>query len=169
MNSNESETVSKPAALTPAVTHRVTNGGAGSGTNGGGSNGSLNGTPKDTSSNGDHSTSTNSGVGGAPQRERGSWGGSRGGGGRDFGGSGDRFGDRGDRAKAGPMEVVVEHNIEKAMKVLKRKLIKEGLFKELKLRRYFEKPSEKKKRKSKEAMKKARKEAARNNKNPFMA
>jgi small subunit ribosomal protein S21 len=67
------------------------------------------------------------------------------------------------------MEVVVEHNIEKAMKVLKRKLIKEGIFKELKLRRYFEKPSERKKRKVKESLKKARKEEARQKKNPFIA
>lgn len=72
-----------------------------------------------------------------------------------------------DRQKAAPMEVLVEHNIEKAMKILKRKLIKEGLFKELKSRRYFEKPSEKKKRKGKESMKKIRKEEARSKKNPY--
>ena len=62
------------------------------------------------------------------------------------------------------MEVHVDHNIDKAMKILKRKLIKEGLFKELKARRYFEKPSERKKRKGKESFKKARKEEARNRK-----
>ena len=47
----------------------------------------------------------------------------------------------------GALEVVVDQNgnVEKAIKVLKRKLIKEGLFKELKSRRYHEKPSEKKK------------------------
>ncbi|WKZ58033.1 MAG: 30S ribosomal protein S21 [Bdellovibrionota bacterium] len=66
------------------------------------------------------------------------------------------------------MEVVVDHSIEKAMKILKRKLIKEGLFKELKLRRYYEKPSERRKRKQKEALKKSRKEEARQKKNPFM-
>ncbi|MCB9029598.1 MAG: 30S ribosomal protein S21 [Deltaproteobacteria bacterium] len=58
-------------------------------------------------------------------------------------------------------EVTVDHNVEKAMRVLKRKLIREGLFKELKLRRYYEKPSEKKKRKDKESMKRVRKEEAR--------
>ena len=68
---------------------------------------------------------------------------------------------QGDRPKAGAMEVTVDHNIERAMKVLKRKLIREGLFKELKARRYYEKPSERKKRKHKEALKKARKEEAR--------
>ncbi|NMC64344.1 MAG: 30S ribosomal protein S21 [SAR324 cluster bacterium] len=65
------------------------------------------------------------------------------------------------------MEVVVEHNLEKAMKILKRKLIKEGLFKELKSRRYFEKPCERRKRKSKESIKKIRKEEARSKKNPY--
>jgi len=74
--------------------------------------------------------------------------------------------DQGDRARAGAMEVVVSHNIEKAMKILKRKLIKEGLFKELKARRYFEKPSVRRKRKEKEARKKQRKDEARSRKGP---
>ncbi len=59
------------------------------------------------------------------------------------------------------MEITVDSNLEKAMRVLKRKLIREGLFKELKARRFYEKPSEKKKRKSKEAQKKRRKEVER--------
>ncbi len=62
------------------------------------------------------------------------------------------------------LEVIVEHGMEKAMKILKRKLIKEGLFKELKSRRYFEKPCEKRKRKRKESEKKVRKENARQKK-----
>ncbi len=66
------------------------------------------------------------------------------------------------------LEVTVDSNIEKAMKILKRKLIKEGLFKELKMRRYYEKPSEKKKRKHKESLKKIRKEEARQKKNPYL-
>ena len=70
-----------------------------------------------------------------------------------------------DKGKLTPLEVAVEHGIEKAMKVLKRKLIKEGLFKELKTRRYYEKPSDKKKRKQKESVKKIRKEEARQKKN----
>jgi len=74
--------------------------------------------------------------------------------------------DQSDRARAGAMEVVVSHNIEKAMKILKRKLIKEGLFKELKARRYFEKPSVRRKRKEKEARKKQRKDEARLRKGP---
>jgi small subunit ribosomal protein S21 len=98
--------------------------------------------------------------------------GSRGGrGGYDRGdrGGGDRGFDRSDRPKVGAMEVAVDHNIEKAMKVLKRKLIKEGLFKELKSRRYYEKPSEKRKRKHKESVKKMRKEESRNKKNSLIA
>jgi small subunit ribosomal protein S21 len=74
----------------------------------------------------------------------------------------------GDRPRAAAMEVLVDNNIEKAMKVLKRKLIKEGLFKELKSRRYYEKPSEKKKRKFKESLKKARKDELRQRKNAML-
>lgn len=73
-----------------------------------------------------------------------------------------------ERPRGGPMEVIVESNVEKAMKILKRKLIKEGLFKELKTRRYYEKPSIKKKRKNKEAIKKLRKEEARSKKNALL-
>ena len=66
------------------------------------------------------------------------------------------------------LEVTVDHNIEKAMKILKRKLIKEGLFKELKMRRYFEKPSERRKRKLKESLKKLRKEESRAKKSALL-
>jgi small subunit ribosomal protein S21 len=76
--------------------------------------------------------------------------------------------DKPERPRAGAMEVYVDHNIEKAMKILKRKLIKEGLFKELKSRRYYEKPSERKKRKNKESIKKVRKDEARQKKNSLL-
>jgi len=46
------------------------------------------------------------------------------------------------------------NDIERALKTLKRHLQKEGLFKEIKKRSFYEKPSEKKKRKQKEARKK---------------
>ncbi|MDA0691545.1 MAG: 30S ribosomal protein S21 [Nitrospinae bacterium] len=49
---------------------------------------------------------------------------------------------------------VYQNQVEKALKVLKRQLIKEGLFKELKRRRFFMKPSVMKKLKIKEAKKK---------------
>ncbi|HEX9758813.1 MAG TPA: 30S ribosomal protein S21 [Nitrospiria bacterium] len=49
---------------------------------------------------------------------------------------------------------VHENQVEKALKVLKRQLAKEGLLKELKRRQFYEKPSVKKKRKQREARKK---------------
>lgn len=70
-----------------------------------------------------------------------------------------------DNSKGHPLEVSVENSLEKAIKVLKRKLIKEGIFKELKARRYHEKDCEKRKRKVKESIKKIRKDEARAKKN----
>ena len=49
---------------------------------------------------------------------------------------------------------VHENQVEKALKVLKRQLAKEGLLKELKRRQFYEKPSVKRKRKQREARKK---------------
>ncbi|MCL4536715.1 MAG: 30S ribosomal protein S21 [Nitrospirae bacterium] len=49
---------------------------------------------------------------------------------------------------------VYGNDIEKALKALKRQLQKEGLFKEIKKRSFYEKPSEKEKRKQREARKK---------------
>ena len=49
---------------------------------------------------------------------------------------------------------VYGNDIEKALKSLKRQLQKEGLFKEIKQRSFFEKPSVKEKRKKREARKK---------------
>ncbi len=43
-------------------------------------------------------------------------------------------------------------NVEQALRVLKKKLQKDGLLKELKMKQYFEKPSEKKRRKKKEGI-----------------
>ncbi|HHD12062.1 MAG TPA: 30S ribosomal protein S21 [Deltaproteobacteria bacterium] len=58
---------------------------------------------------------------------------------------------------------VIDDQLEKALKVLKRKLAQDGTFKEIKKRRYYEKPSVKRKRKRQEAQKrrlKALKKAA---------
>ncbi|MCF8053950.1 MAG: 30S ribosomal protein S21 [Deltaproteobacteria bacterium] len=56
------------------------------------------------------------------------------------------------------MEVkVFDNDIEKALRILKNKLSKSGLFKELKLRRAYEKPSVKRKRKAVEARRRAAK------------
>ena len=52
------------------------------------------------------------------------------------------------------MEIRVDgNNLEKALKLLKRKLERDGLMGELKKRRYYEKPSVKLKSKRKEAQK----------------
>lgn len=49
---------------------------------------------------------------------------------------------------------VYESDVEKALKILKRQIQKDGLFKELKRRSFYEKPSVKEKRKQREAIKK---------------
>ena len=57
------------------------------------------------------------------------------------------------------MEVVVRHNnVTKAVKILKKKLQKDGLFRELRLRQFFEKPSVKRARKKKESIRRVAKE-----------
>ena len=56
------------------------------------------------------------------------------------------------------MEIhVIDNNVDKAIKVLKRKLQQEGLFREMKQRKFYEKPSVKRKRKEKEAQRRLRK------------
>lgn len=56
------------------------------------------------------------------------------------------------------MEVEVnENNVSLALRLLKRKLQREGIYKELKIHQRYEKPSEKRKRKRKEAARRARK------------
>jgi small subunit ribosomal protein S21 len=49
---------------------------------------------------------------------------------------------------------VYDHDIDSALRALKRQLQREGLFKEIKKASFYEKPSEKKKRKQREAKKK---------------
>jgi len=60
-----------------------------------------------------------------------------------------------------PVEVEVRDSLEKAMKILKQKMSKEGILQEIKRRRYHEKPSVKRKRKMREARKRRRREAKR--------
>ena len=61
-----------------------------------------------------------------------------------------------------PLEVIVEgDNVERAIKALKRKVAQEGIYKELKRRRFYEKPSGKTKRKQREAERRRRKERRR--------
>ena len=57
------------------------------------------------------------------------------------------------------IEVVVrDNNVDKALRVLKKKLQKDGLFRELRLRQHFEKPSLKRQRKLKESLRRIAKE-----------
>ncbi|WDR04893.1 30S ribosomal protein S21 [Devosia rhodophyticola] len=56
------------------------------------------------------------------------------------------------------MQVVVrDNNVDQALRALKKKLQREGVFREMKLRNYYEKPSEKKARQKAEAIRRARK------------
>ena len=57
------------------------------------------------------------------------------------------------------IEVVVrDNNVEKALRVLKKKLQKDGLFRELRMRQFYEKPSLKRQRKLKESLRRIAKE-----------
>lgn len=56
------------------------------------------------------------------------------------------------------MQVLVrDNNVDQALRVLKKKLQREGVFREMKLRRAYEKPSEKRAREQAEAVRRARK------------
>ncbi len=52
---------------------------------------------------------------------------------------------------------VRDNNVERAMKILKKKLQREGVFREMKLRRFFEKPSIRKAREKAESGRRVRK------------
>ena len=53
--------------------------------------------------------------------------------------------------------VVRDNNVDQALKALKKKMQREGLFREMKLRNSYEKPSERKVREKAEAVRRARK------------
>jgi small subunit ribosomal protein S21 len=52
---------------------------------------------------------------------------------------------------------VRDNNVDQALRALKKKLQREGVFREMKLRKHYEKPSEKKKREASEAVRRWRK------------
>jgi small subunit ribosomal protein S21 len=52
---------------------------------------------------------------------------------------------------------VRDNNVDQALKALKKKMQREGVFREMKLRRAYEKPSEKRAREKAEAVRRARK------------
>jgi small subunit ribosomal protein S21 len=53
--------------------------------------------------------------------------------------------------------LVRDNNVDQALKALKKKMQREGVFREMKLRGHYEKPSEKKAREKAEAIRRARK------------
>ena len=56
------------------------------------------------------------------------------------------------------MQVLVrDNNVDQALKALKKKMQREGIFREMKLRGHYEKPSEKRAREKAEAVRRARK------------
>ena len=54
--------------------------------------------------------------------------------------------------------VVKQNNVERAIRQLKKKLMKEGILRELRLREYYEKPSLKRQQKHKESLRRVAKE-----------
>jgi len=58
------------------------------------------------------------------------------------------------------MQVLVrDNNVEQALRVLKKKMQREGIFREMKARRSYEKPSERRTREKADAIRRARKAA----------
>ncbi len=56
------------------------------------------------------------------------------------------------------MQIVVrDNNVDQALKALKKKMQREGIFREMKLRNHYEKPSEKRAREKAEAIRRSRK------------
>ena len=62
------------------------------------------------------------------------------------------------RGESGQVQVLVrDNNVDQALKALKKKMQREGVFREMKLRRHYEKPSERRAREAAEAVRRARK------------
>ena len=64
------------------------------------------------------------------------------------------------KRRSTPLQVLVrDNNIDQALRFLKKKMQREGVFREMKQRRFYEKPSEKTNREKAEAIRRARKVA----------
>jgi small subunit ribosomal protein S21 len=62
------------------------------------------------------------------------------------------------QSKGGPVQVLVrDNNVDQALRALKKKMQREGVFREMKLRRNYEKPSERRAREKAEAVRRYRK------------
>jgi len=59
--------------------------------------------------------------------------------------------------------IVKDNNVEQALRSLKKKMQREGLYKEMKLRKHYEKPSLRKAREKEESIRRVRKLNRRNN------
>lgn len=66
-------------------------------------------------------------------------------------------GGAGNREAAIVQIVVRDNNVDQALRALKKKMQREGVFREMKLRNHYEKPSEKRAREKAEAVRRARK------------
>ncbi len=67
-------------------------------------------------------------------------------------------GSRNRQGVGGQVHVLVrDNNVDQALKALKKKMQREGIFREMKLRRHYEKPSERRAREAAEAVRRARK------------
>ena len=62
-----------------------------------------------------------------------------------------------DTGRTGVQVLVRDNNVDQALKALKKKMQREGIFREMKLRGHYEKPSEKKAREKAEAVRRSRK------------
>ena len=63
-----------------------------------------------------------------------------------------------ERGSGPPVHVHVrDNNVDQALRALKKKMQREGIFREMKLRRHFEKPSQRRKRERAEAVRRYRK------------
>ena len=59
-----------------------------------------------------------------------------------------------------PLQVLVrDNNVDQALRALKKKMQREGVFREMKMRRAYEKPSERRAREKAEAIRRSRKVA----------
>ncbi len=63
----------------------------------------------------------------------------------------------GDKVVENVQVSVRDNNVDQALKVLKKKMQREGVFREMKLRRSYEKPSERRAREKAEAVRRTRK------------
>jgi len=62
------------------------------------------------------------------------------------------------RSSSPPVHVIVrDNNVDQALRALKKKMQREGIFREMKLRRNYEKPSERRAREKAEAVRRHRK------------